>query len=144
MRHSIILFCAAAGLAACGQSADDAASNDAGTNSAAAEAPKPAYCFFKDSETKDWKAKFDKSGNVVVTGKAYREDPRYKAVLSPATVNGTTAEVAPTITVNDTGFASPDNWWPVSKTIPNSQAVTTVTVKCGAKTFANLSVPRRK
>ena len=61
--------------------------NNAAANSAATEKPKPAYCFFKDLETKAWKAKADKDGNVVVSGKAYREDPRYKALLSPATVS---------------------------------------------------------
>jgi hypothetical protein len=144
MRKSIILICTAAGLAACSQSADNPAANTVAANTAAAVTPKPAYCFFKDSETKGWKAALDKSGNVVVSGKAYREDPRYKAVLSPATVSGTTAEVAPTIAQNDTGFASPDNWWAVTQTLANSQAVETVTVKCGDKTIASLKVPRKK
>ena len=143
MRKPIILFCAAAGLGACGQSADEA-TNQGAANNAAAEAPRPAYCFFKDSETKDWKAKLDQSGNVVVSGKAYREDPRYKAILSPATINGTTADIAPTVTVNDTGFASPDNWWPVTATIPNSQSVDTVNVKCGDKTLKTITLVRKK
>lgn len=142
MRNAI-LFYAAASLAACGQSTDTTA-NNATANGAAAEAPKPAYCFFKDSETKDWKGKLDKDGNVVVSGKVYREDARYKAILSPATVNGATAEIAPTITVNDTGFASPDNWWPVTATIPNSQAVETVTIRCGEKTLSTIKMVRKK
>ncbi|HEY7005457.1 MAG TPA: hypothetical protein VH392_03160 [Sphingomicrobium sp.] len=144
MRKSIILLGAAAGLAACGQSSDTSEANNAAANSAAAKPEKPAYCFFKDPDTKGWAAKLDKDGNVVVSGKAFRLDPRYKAVLSPATVTGTTAEVSPTIAVNDTGFASPDNWWDVSQTIPNSQVVTAVTVKCGSKTLASLTVPRKK
>jgi hypothetical protein len=143
MRKPIILLCAAASLGACGQSANETA-NQAAVNSAPAEAPKPAYCFFKDSETKDWKGKLDKSGNVVVSGKAYREDPRYKAILSPATVNGTTADIAPTIGVNDTGYASPENWWPVTATIPNSQSVETVNVKCGDKTLKTIKLVRKK
>jgi hypothetical protein len=143
MRKYITVGLAAA-LAACGQSGDNAGANNAPANSAAAETPKPAYCFFKDSETKDWKAALDKSGNVVVSGKAYREDGRYKALLSPATVSGTAAVVAPTITVNDTGYAAPENWWSVTETIPNSQAVATVTVKCGDKSLATLTVPRTK
>ena len=143
MRTSIILLGAAAGLAGCGQSADNSAANEAAANSAA-EAPRPAYCFFKPDETKAWTAKTDKDGNVVVSGKAYRSDPRYKAQLQPATVSGTAAEVAPTITVNDTGYAAPDNWWDVSETIPSSQAVTSVSVKCGADTIATLSVLRDK
>lgn len=145
MRKSLFLIGAACGLAACGQSSDNAAAaNEAAANTAAVEKPKPAYCFFKDAETKDWKGKPDKDGNVVVIGKAYREDARYKAALSPATVSGTTAEVAPTITQNDTGFAAPGNWWDVSETIPNSQAVDTVTVKCGDETVATIKLVRKK
>ena len=144
MRHSIVIVGAALALAACGQSADDSAANNAAANAAAAEKPKPGDCFFKDSETKGWQAKVDKDGNVVVSGKAFRSDPRYKASLLPATVSGTSAEIAPTITINDTGFAAPENWWDISETIPNSQAVTSVTVKCGADTLATLSVPRGK
>ena len=144
MRKTIILFGAATSLAACGQSAKNEQANNSALNSAAAEKQRPAYCFFKDSETKAWKATVDKDGNVVVSGKAYREDPRYKALLSPASVNGTTAMIAPTIGQNDTGFASPGNWWDVSETIPNSQAVTMVDVKCGDATLASLTVPRRK
>jgi hypothetical protein len=143
MRKSIILLGAAAGLAACGQSGEDAPANNA-ANAAATEAPKPAYCFFKEEETKDWKAKLDKDDNVVVSGKVYRSDPRYKALLQPATVSGVTAEVAPTITVNDTGFAAPENWWDVTETIPNSRGVTAVNVKCGSDTVASLTVPRKK
>lgn len=143
MRKTIILLGAAAGLAGCGQSAQDAAANSS-ANNAAAEAPRPAYCFFKDDETKEWKAKPDKDGNVVVSGKAYRSDSRYKAQLEPATVSGANAEIAPTITVNDTGYGAPENWWDVSATIPNSQAVTAVAVKCGSDTIASLTVPRGK
>lgn len=143
MRKSIILLLASGGaLAACGShnSADNNVSNAA---AAAAEKPKPAYCFFKDSDTKGWKASADKDGNVVVTGKAYDEDRRYKAVLGPATVNGTAAQIAPTIAPNDTGFGAADNWWDVKATIPNSQAVTSVSVTCGEKTVATLEVPRK-
>jgi hypothetical protein len=143
MRKPIILFCAAASLGACGQSTNEAAANESAAT-AAAEAPKPAYCFFKDSETKDWKGKVDKDGNVVITGKAYREDSRYKAILSPATISGTAADIAPTITVNDTGYASPDNWWPITATVPNSQSVETVNVKCGDKTLKTIKLARKK
>lgn len=144
MRKSIILLGAAAGLSACGSSSENAASNDAAANASAAARPKTAYCFFKDPETKEWKARVDKDGNVVVTGKALAEDARYKAVMAPATVSGTSAEIAPTITTNDTGYAAPGNWWAVSETIPNSQALTSVSVKCGDETLASLSVPRKK
>jgi hypothetical protein len=142
LRKSIILLGAAAGLSACGSSSENAASNAA--NASLAAKPKTAYCFFKDPETKSWKAKLDKDGNVVVTGKALAEDARYKAVMAPATISGTSAEIAPTITTNDTGFAAPGNWWELSETIPNSQALTSVSVKCGDETLAHLSVPRKK
>lgn len=144
MRRFIVLLGAAAALAGCGQSSNTVAETNAAANDAAVEKPRPAYCFFKDSATKAWKATIDKSGNVVVTGKGLAEDARYKAVLSPATVNGTSAEIAPTLAQNDTGFASPDNWWDMSQTIPNSQAVASVTVKCGEETIATLKVPREK
>lgn len=143
MRKSIILLGAAAGLSACGSSSENAASDNA-VNAAAAAKPKTAYCFFKDPETKAWKAKRDRDDNVVVTGKALAEDARYKAVMAPATISGTSAEIAPTITTNDTGFAAPGNWWALSETIPNSQALTSVSVKCGDETLAHLSVPRKK
>ena len=143
MRLLITIF-GVASVAACGQATDTAAADNAGANAAAVEKPRPAYCFFKDAETKAWTAKVDTDGNVVVSGKAYRSDPRYKAVLMPATVSGTTAEISPSITANDTGYASPENSWDVSQTIPDSQSVTTVTVKCGDMTAATLSVPRKK
>ena len=142
--RTFVVIIGAAGLAACGQSSNHAASNNAEANASAAEKPKPAYCFFKDSETKDWKGKLDKDGNVVVTGNAYREDSRYKAILSPATVTGSTAEVAPTIAQNDTGYGAPDDWWPVSLTIPNSQGVDSVAVKCGDETLATIKLDRKK
>jgi len=142
MRKTLFLIGTAAGLAACGQSADNSAGNTA-VNTAVAEKPKPAYCFFKDSETKGWAAKRGKDGNISLTGKVYREDSRYKAVLNPATVSGTTAEIAPTITVNDTAYGAPDNWWDVKATIPNSAGVDTVNVTCGAKTVAELKVPAK-
>lgn len=145
MRKHLILLAAAAILPGCGQSGEETSANGAAANAAAAEKkPRPAFCFFKDRETKDWKAELDKSGNVVVIGQAYRSDPRYRATLAPPTVRGASLEVSPTIVVNDTGFASPENWWPISETVPNSQAVTRVTVKCGAKTLAELAVPRTK
>ena len=145
MYKCVILFSAATALASCGQSADNSTTNnDAAANSSGADAPKSAYCFFKGNETKDWKAKVDKSGNVVVSGKAYRQDSRYKAQLAPATVNGTTAEVAPTITQNDSTYGAPGDWWDVSETIPDSRSVESVTVKCGDETLAKLTVPRSK
>jgi hypothetical protein len=143
MRKTIVLAGAIV-LAGCRQSPENSTGNNGVANTAAAEKRKPAYCFFKDSETKGWAAKRGKDGNIVVTGKAYREDSRYKAVLNPPTVSGTTAQIAPTITVNDTGYGAPDNWWDVKATIPNSASVDTVDVTCGAKTLAELKVPAKK
>jgi hypothetical protein len=140
----VILAVAAAGLAACGQSADDqAASSAAASKAAAAKKARAPYCFFKDAETKGWTASTDAHGNVVVKGKAYRSDSRYQAVLGPATISGTAAELRPTITTNNTGFGAQENWWDVTATIPNSAAIETVAVKCGAKTFAQLTVKRK-
>ena len=135
MRKFMLLIGAGA-LAGCGGS-DDQATNQV------AKAPakkKAAYCFFKEPDTKAWSAKRDKDGNIVVKGKAYRQDPRYMAVLGPATVTGTSAELSPGITTNNTGFAAEDNWWDVSATIPNSSAIESVTVTCGSKTLADLKV----
>jgi hypothetical protein len=143
MRKSTFLLCAAAALVACGQSNDNVAANQAAAKVAQPK-KKPAYCFFKDSETKGWAASRGKDGNVVVKGKAYRLDSRYKALLGPPAVAGTTAEIAPTITVNDTGYGALDNWWDVKTTIPNSAGVTDVTVRCGAKTVAELKLPPKK
>jgi hypothetical protein len=136
------MLCVAAGLASCGQSADE----NAATNAAKPAKPareKPRYCFFKDEGTKDWKASVDAKGDVVVKGRAFRADARYKAVLGEPKVNGTSAEVWPSVTANDTGFAAPDNWWEVAATIPNSGQVETVQVRCGKKVLAELKVPRK-
>ena len=138
MRTYLVLIGASA-LAACGQSTDNEAANQAAANTAQPK-KKVAYCFFKDQETKDWSAARDKEGNITVKGKAFRSDPRYQALLGPPTVTGTTAEISPTIQQNATGFAAPENWWDVSSTIPNSAAIETVKVSCGAKTLAELKV----
>jgi hypothetical protein len=136
MRKSFLIVAAAAALTACGQSGDT-------SKQAAAPAQpkkKPPHCFFKDTETKAWSAKRDKDGNIVVKGKAYRSDSRYKAVLNPATVTGTSAELTPTIVQNDTGYGAEGDWWDVGATIPDSATVDNVKVTCGAKTFAELKV----
>lgn len=139
MRTSILLVSAAAVLSACGQSDDNQPANQTAPN-AAQPKKKAAYCFFKDSETRGWTASRGKDGNIIVKGKAYREDSRYKAVLGQPIVNGTVAEIVPGITVNDTGYGAPANWWDLTTTIPNSAAVDTVDVKCGDKTLAELKV----
>jgi hypothetical protein len=140
MRTWIFLIGVAAAVAGCGQSSDDAAANQAAAN-AAQPKKKPAYCFFKDSETKGWAASRDKDGNIAVKGEAFRLDSRYRAILGPPVVTGTSAEIAPTIVVNDTAYGAPDNWWGVKATIPNSAAVDTVDVRCGEKTVAEFKVP---
>ena len=135
MRKLFLAASTAAFLIGCGQ-------DNSSKQASAPPQPKKkvGYCFFKDPETKGWAAKRDKDGNIVVKGKAYRSDARYKAVLNPATINGSTAEITPTIALNDTGFAADGDWWDVSSTIPNSSAVDRVKVICGAKTFAELTV----
>jgi len=133
----ILLIAGAASLlVGCGQS--DEAANQAAAN-AVQPKKRPAHCFFKDNETKDWAASRDKDGNIVVKGKAYRSDSRYKALLGPPQISGATASIAPTIT-NNTSYAAPDNWWDVSATIPNSAAIESVTVTCGSKTLADFKV----
>jgi hypothetical protein len=139
MRQSIILLGAVLCLAGCDQAAEQPVDNTAAT-----EKPKPKYCFFKDSETKGWSASRGKDGNIVVKGKAYRSDPRYQAQLGQREVSGTIARIAPGIVQNATGFGAPENWWDVSATIPNSAAVETVKVECGAKTLAELKVPVKR
>ncbi|MBV9463289.1 MAG: hypothetical protein JO317_03575, partial [Verrucomicrobiae bacterium] len=132
---------AAGVLTACGQSTDNGSER---ANQPAAQPKKAAaYCFFKEDELKGWTAKRGKDGNIGVKGKAHVKDPRYKAVLNPATVSGTSAELTPTIGQNDTGYGAVDDTWDLSATIPNSAAVTTVTVTCGDKTIANLNVPAK-
>ncbi len=139
MRRTFLLVSALA-LAGCGQSEGGASAKEAAAKPVQPK-KKPAYCFFKDAETKAWAASRDKDGNIVVKGKVYRSDPRYKALLNPATVTGTSAELSPTIAQNDTGYAAPENWWDVSATIASSAGIDTVKVSCGAKTLADLKVP---
>jgi hypothetical protein len=138
--RKLMLLLGAGALAGCG-GADDQSSNQVAKPAAR---KKPAYCFFKEPDTKGWAASRDKDGNITVKGKAYRQDSRYKAQLQPAKVTGTSAELSPTVVLNDTGFGAPDNWWDVTETIPNSAGVTSVTVSCGARTLAKLEVPLPK
>jgi hypothetical protein len=143
VRNSTLLLGAVLA-AGCSPSADNAAnrSANASANSAAAAAAKhPTYCFFKDGGTKGWSASLDRDGNVVVKGKAYREDPRYKPQFSDVETAGAKSTLWLTIGQNS-GFASPDNWWDVTQTIPGSGGVQSVTVKCGKKVLAELTVKR--
>jgi hypothetical protein len=146
MRKYVLALIAGA-LAGCNSNSGGAGDHDAGATNAAANAtasrPKrAAYCFFKDNETKGWTATAGPDGNVVVKGRAFRSDPRYMAQLGEAQVTGSHAEIVPTIGLNTTGFAAPENWWDVSATIPNSSAVTSVSVRCGKKMLAELSIKR--
>ena len=138
MRKIIWTMGTALALAACGQPADQPAADVAATK--ATEPKRPAYCFFKDGETEKWSAARDSTGNVVVKGRAFRSDPRYKAELAPAVVSGNAATVSPTI-VQNSGYASPDNWWDVAATIPDSAGITKITVACGKTTLAEFSLP---
>ena len=144
MRRPILTLCATAALAGCNQAAENRATSNvanASANSTAASGRRSAYCFFKDEEAKSWKAALDKSGNVTVSGKAHVKDPRYKPELGQPKVTGSSAEVWPTISVNS-GYASPDKWWDVSFTVPNSSSVDKVSVRCGRKIMAELTVKR--
>ena len=132
-----ILLVSAASLSACGQAGDQAANQAA----AAPKREKTPYCFFKDADSKAWAAKRGKDGNIVVSGKLYRSDGRYMAVLGEPRIKGTTAEYWPTVSTNTTGFSMPDGWWELSATVPNSAAIDTVAVKCGKKTFAAINLP---
>ena len=138
MRKSTMMLAATLGLAGCNQAAEEPAAN---AEAAAPAKPKrPSYCFFKDSETEKWSASRDPAGNVVVKGRAFRSDPRYKAELGQPEVSGDAATISPTI-VENRDFASPDNWWDVTATIPGSAAVTRVTVACGKKILGELDLP---
>ena len=139
IHKSLLALGMSACLAGCGQSNDSEAANQAAAN-AAQPKKKAAYCFFKDSETKDWAASRGKDGNIVVKGKAFRSDPRYQALLGEPTVTGTIVEISPSIQQNGTGYAAPENWWDMTANIPGSAAVDTVKIVCGAKTLAELKV----
>lgn len=142
--RKFVVAAASGFLVSCG-SGEGAVGNqaEASANAAASQPKRPAFCFFKDEETKGWTASAGADGDVVVKGKAYRSDPRYMAQLGEPDVTGTTAEITPTIVLNNTGFAAPENWWDVSATIPNSSAVTSVSVRCGKKVLAELPVKRK-
>ena len=136
--HKFLLLLGVAGLVtACGRSNN----SPEGSQAAAQPKKKPTYCFFKDEEMKDWTAIRGKDGTITVKGKAHVKDPRYKAVLGAPVITGTSAELSPTIGQNDTGFGAPDDIWALSAALPNSAAVTIVTVTCGGKTAARLEVP---
>ena len=132
----IICFGAALAVAACSeQAAEQPAANEA----AAPKAEKVPHCFFKESETKDWAVK-RQGANAMVTGRAYRSDSRYKAVLLEPEVKGTVAVVRPSIVINDTGYGAPGDTWDVSATIP-AQGLEKVEVRCGKTLVTSLDLP---
>jgi hypothetical protein len=115
-------------------------SDETAANVAAPKPEKAPHCFFKDSETKDWAVKVA-DGQAVVTGRGYRSDARYKVVLLEPKITGRTAEIRPSISVNDTGFATEDNWWDLKASIP-AAAIDTIEVRCGKKLLASLPLPK--
>lgn len=140
MLRSIILLGAAAVIAGCNQAAQEPARNVA-ANSAVATVKHPTFCFFKDEETKDWKASADAKG-VTVSGKAHVKDGRYKAVLGDPEIAGTQASAWLTIGTNDTGYSADEDWWDLSAKIPPGTAVESVSVMCGKKTIAQLALKK--
>jgi len=121
-------------LAGCSPSAEEQSNRVA----QAAPKEKPPHCFFKDSETKGWALKVAE-GMAVVTGRAYRSDARYKAVLLEPKIVGRVAEIRPSIANNDTGFAAEGNWWDVKAEVP-AAGLERVEIRCGSKLVASLPV----
>ena len=142
MRGRILVIAATAGLAACGSASSDNSVANATAKVTASARKHPTYCFFKDAATKGWSASVDASGNVMVKGKAHLDDRRYSGDLSDSEVTGDTASAWVTMAPNTTGVGAEDDWWDVSVTIPGSTAVKGVTVLCGTKTVAELTVRR--
>ena len=133
------LFICLSAMLAAGCSNQEAAA-PAANDVASPKAEKPPHCFFKDSETKDWAVKVQGS-DAIVTGRGYRSDARYKVVLLEPKVEGSVAVVRPSISSNDTGFASEGNWWDVEARIP-AAGLEKVEVRCGKKVLASLDLPQ--
>ena len=132
-----VFTCLAAAMLVAGCSEQPAQQTSA--NEAIAPEPvKAPHCFFKDSETKDWAVRVE-GGQAVVSGRAFRSDARYKAVLLEPEVEGAVAVVRPSIATNDTGFASEGNWWDVTASIP-AAGLDKVEVRCGKKLVASLAL----
>lgn len=137
MKHLVILAALAASISGCSPSEEDQAANQA----AAQPAPKkPPHCFFKDNETKDWAVRVE-GDQAVVTGRAYRSDARYKAVLLEPKVSGGVAVVRPSITNNDTGFASEGNWWDLKANIP-AKGLNAIEIRCGKALVESLPLAK--
>ncbi|MEO7654985.1 MAG: hypothetical protein ABIS23_04790 [Sphingomicrobium sp.] len=113
-------------------------SKEAAEEQVAAEPKKerPPHCFFKDADTKGWALKIA-GDQAVVTGRGFRSDARYKVVLLEPKIIGRVAEIRPSIALNDTGFATEDNWWALEAKVP-AAAIDTIEVRCGSKLVASL------
>ena len=133
-----IVICLSAALLAAGCSEQPAATPAA--NEAAATPERVPHCFFKDSETKDWGIKVQ-GDRAMVTGRGFRSDARYKVVLLEPKIDKAVAVVRPSISTNDTGFASEGNWWDVEAAVP-IQGLEKVEVRCGGKLLASLDLPQ--
>jgi len=144
MRKTVLIAGAlAAAVAGCGQKAEQAATLNAAQNQSSAEARHPTFCFFKDEETKGWAAKRAANGEITVTGKAHVKDSRYQASLGSPEVDGASAKLWLSINPNSSAYGATNDWWDVTATLPGSAAVTDVSVMCGPKVLAKLSVPAR-
>lgn len=127
-------------LAGCGRSANGNSTNEASANVAQPE-KKHSYCFFKDDELRGWKVSRDPHGDISVEGEAHVKDPRYKASFGTVEVGPKKVILVPTIAQNDTGYATPDDWWHLGAVVPNSASVNEASVECGDKVVADLEVP---
>lgn len=143
-RLAILLGSALALTAGCNRqeaSSGNAAAN-ASVNRAAAKAPRH-YCFFKKDDSKEWTASRDAKGDVTVKGRVHVRDPRYKGDLGQAEISETSAKFWLTMAPHSS-YSSPDDWWDVSATIPNSGSIESVTVACDSKRIlAELKVKPR-
>jgi hypothetical protein len=137
--RTLLLAGAVAALAGCNQASENRSEN-VGANAAASAPKHPTYCFFKDSDTKGWSTSRDAQGNVTVKGNALLEDTRYMAALGQPEVSGTNASLWLTMGPNTNAYGAPGNWWDATATIPASSGIDTVTVMCGTKTVAKLTV----
>jgi hypothetical protein len=137
MQRRVVFAAFAALIAGCSPSGEDQAANQA----AAQPTPeKPPHCFFKDSETKGWAVRVE-GDQAVVTGRAFRSDARYKAILLDPKVGGAIAVVRPSITTNDTGFAAEGNWWDLNTTVPTA-GIESVEIRCGKALVASLPLAK--
>ena len=142
MRQSILLLGALLGVVGCNQSAEQPAANSAAANTAEPAKKHPTYCFFKNADTKAWAATRGADGNVAVKGQAHIPDRRYMGALGDAEIEGDHATLWLTMAPNSTGSGAPGDWWDLSATVPASSSVVKVTVLCGKKSLAELSLEK--